>query len=353
MDHSLTVNFAIPLSDRDWGGPCITFSHWIPNGRAYQIERERDGLLTRVWLDRSCIQSLHDLTDDYVSSWANITVGKVYVEVDTRVSEELARCVVDHDRIVRLKEELERPAAQIDEAYCELGRIVLREALYAYNRLIAYARNYKGQYSLHERLYDEEHVASTSTKFRAQARIDSGDWILWLPRCVDVIRAYIDADSVHIHEDEWAQVGDFIKSDGKPDFVRQLISNALSNLAEGHRRTAIVDIVTALELSLARFSKQPLLDKLHGSRMAERMNRSSLGSRIEHLGLSTTVGFLLPVLFPEHVIPQDVLAKCQEAIEARNNIVHQGQRDLSDDKARPLVAAAIQVCRSLGDFTGG
>ena len=51
-----------------------------------------------------------------------------------------------------------------------------------------------------------------------------------------------------------------------------------------------------------------------------------LDKQIEHMGLSGTVSYLLPLLLPDSVLAADVLSGCRDALTARQNIVHNGQR---------------------------
>jgi hypothetical protein len=53
---------------------------------------------------------------------------------------------------------------------------------------------------------------------------------------------------------------------------------------------------------------------------------------------------LLPVLLPESVLPEDVLEGCRAAIDQRQTVVHQGQRDVPAGSLQSSLRAVRSLC---------
>jgi len=81
MNKRITINFTIPLSDKEWAGPCIIFDQWIPETESDAIVVNYGDKEVRLYIDKSCVSSLRDVTDKLISSWRNISVSKLIVEV--------------------------------------------------------------------------------------------------------------------------------------------------------------------------------------------------------------------------------------------------------------------------------
>ena len=86
--------------------------------------------------------------------------------------------------------------------------------------------------------------------------------------------------------------------------------------------------------------------------MASSLDREALGRQLDHLGLSATIRYLLPLILPVEVLPDDTLLTCQRAITVRGNVVHQGQRDVNTKETRAMLKALRQLCEILSRYTG-
>ena len=65
------------------------------------------------------------------------------------------------------------------------------------------------------------------------------------------------------------------------------------------------------------------------------------------MGFSATVSYLLPTILARELLPDEVIAKCREAIAYRNNIIHQGQREVSRTVVIDAVTYARKFCEIL------
>jgi hypothetical protein len=109
----------------------------------------------------------------------------------------------------------------------------------------------------------------------------------------------------------------------------------------------LVDAVTALEVAISDFAKSPLPDRAFGRTLADRMAVGSLKAQVEHMGVSGTIRYLFPVIFPDDAVPGDLLKACQRAVDERNNVVHNGQRDVEEKRVLKSVTSIEKLCRIL------
>jgi hypothetical protein len=285
----------------------LCFSHFLPIASDQFLTLERDGLTLTLWFDRECITAFWGRDTEDFSKWANPSVNQIMADVVPvePVSEEL----LQHLRSGNLSDVTQ---AVLDE-YVGLGTRIYSLTLTHVNRLMRFAHSVKGQYWLEEYLLDPVNQASAFAHFRSKVQIDSA-WFNWLPPSGAYSRAVIWADDPsYIRKEDWPSACDFVKSSKKPPLVAQLLAGAQRLQSEGHRRAALTEAVTALEVALHEFARSPKAVELFSPGLAKRMAVESIHSQIDHLGLSGSVRYLLPVLFSEDKMPTDVLLGCREA----------------------------------------
>lgn len=354
---TLTVRHLIPFGTEPWGARFVNFYQWAPAGESEALVRRTPAPETRLWFDRSCIDAMTPADDDYISRWVNVNVGKVYVDVLLDgIPDELALFIRDERDSPRMMHHgitSEQPEYRpLHDAYLELGIKVSEAALTTYNRFVAFMRNYKGQYWLSERPFDRDHISSRNNEFHARVCMENYDWVRWCPLHQDTNVPYGHGGKLSLRRDEWPTVQDFIFSNSRPSLVVELLANAQMLIDEGYRRSAIVDAVAALEQAVTTFSQSPRLDGLIPADTLPRIDVPNLKNQVEHMGFTGTMRYLLPLLFPKHILSTELLAQCQEVVDIRNTIAHRGQRDVSEEKVRPLVAALRHACEILAQYTG-
>ena len=65
------------------------------------------------------------------------------------------------------------------------------------------------------------------------------------------------------------------------------------------------------------------------------------------MGFSGTIHYLFPVIFSKEKMPTDILTDCQDAILERQNVVHNAQRDVPEDRLSVYLEAIRKMCRLL------
>ncbi len=352
MTKKILLHFDIPLSNDSHSGVNIYFYKWIPTESNPIIVKEEDYTL-KLWIDKDCIASLFGKDDEKIASWTNISVYKIKANINIQnIEHELATFIYDErDNSKELHHGIlpsEEKYSELNQKFIDLGFKAVKIAYTTCNKLISFARNTKGQYNLELLTYNEEQLQSLYVHLEAKCKIDEGDWFRWSPSSIDVIQIIVGEHKECITENDWAKVQEFIESEHRTNLVNELLSNAKSLLFKyEHKRSAIIEAATALEVALSKFADQPDFEKIDLPTDIGRINTKNLKNQISHLGFSGSMNYLIPVLFKDKVFSTELLTKCHDAISSRNNIVHQGQRGVNTEKAIKHVEALTKCCEIL------
>ena len=323
--------------------PHMIFSMWMPlNENEFIVVQEEKATL-KLWFDRSCWHNVTHAGGD-IPNHVNVLVSKVFADVTLR---HLPENMIEYIKLTAAEPQPPESLHQLE--YRKLGQQVYQLTLTHLNRLISYTRSLKGQYWLREYPIDkEEGLYAVNLAFKARVLIDT-EWFRWSS---DIRQLVIgreggchDKDRF-IKQDDWAEAKEFITSQHRTTLVWELLAGAEWLAGIGHRRSALTEAVTALEVAISEFASQPKSEEVFGI-LGERINVTSLKKWVEHMGLSGTIHYLFPVIFSEEKIPKEVLKRCQEAVQQRQNVIHSGQRDVQEDKLSEYLHAIRQICRLL------
>lgn len=348
---TLVVKLKIPFECEPLAGanPALTFSHWLPIGDQHAIHVVQNAINLSLWFDEQSTWRVSQPTAEELKNCVNVPAH--YVNADVNVAEipvDIASYMQGRD-FSRLPNESEQP---LQLAYERIGHQVLSFVLTSVNRLVAFARAKKGQYWLTEFEFDEGRMQSLFNQFEARACVDDGPSFRFQPATTAQTTVSFASDGRYITEAEWPEFQDFVQGTHRSSLTGELLAGAEHLWKVGHRRSALIQAVTVLEITLHDFAKNPKADAAFGSRMAERLGVPTLHSQVEHMGLSGCVRYLLPTILPEDVMPNDVLRECQAALTQRQNVVHNGQRDVSEETTRKALVNIRRFCEILESLTG-
>ena len=145
-------------------------------------------------------------------------------------------------------------------------------ALRTVNRLISYVRSRKGQYWLSEYRIDVGRCADMFVSFDGKARFDGSDWFRFGPsRHFENLGRCRFRRTGAVRADEWRDIRDFVVSSRRPPLARTLLAGAETLAADGHSRSALTEAVTALEVALYTFARNPAAERAFGPMLAKRM----------------------------------------------------------------------------------
>lgn len=327
------------------GNASLPFDQWIPEGDGAAITVVRGGTRLSVSINRDCIDSMREeITDELLSSWMNIRVAALSVEVVVAdIPAELGMFIVDKEHWPKGEDILNSPVAttrELAEQYASLGRQVMVAVLEVTNRVVSWAYAEHGVYWLTTREETPPRVSSNNIEFRACATFDGGRAVRWCPPAADEPLRLEVNPGLSIRRRDWGDLSDFVRSDCRADAIGEILGNARLHLANGHARGAVIEAVSALEASVSRFAKSPLLDSLRTDRP---YGHTQFSSNLKHFGFTATVEHLLPLLLPPAVLTPDLLSRSCAAIQCRHNILHNQQRSLGMALASTHVGAACEL----------
>lgn len=346
----LSISLKIPFECNPSIGlmPALTFSHWLPMGDKHAIYCEEGDIRLKLWFDEKCTWWASQPTADELKSHHNVLAHRIYVDIEvTHVSEDLAAYIQSRD-YSRKPMDSEK---KLQDSYLALGEKILSAVLKRINRLIAFARAKKGQYWITELEFDAGRLHSFFNQFEARARLDDGKQFRFQPAAGDQITISMGDDSAYIKESEWIEFHEYVRGTHKPALVGELLAGAEYLLKVGHPRSALTEAVTALEVALHSFARNPAAETAFGKYMAGRIATSSLKSQVQHFGLSGSISYLIPTIIPDNIMPTDVLQACQGALTQRQNVVHNGQRDVNEAFVNVAIANIRKFCEILSSIT--
>jgi hypothetical protein len=345
---TIVVNLDVPIvgSVPNIAG-VLHFARWLPLGEEDAIWIPDDGLDVKLWFNIDATRWAIQIPEEEIPRYIAVPAHRIQVDLTIRdVRTELLEYMATRDFGRAPSEE----GASIQSEYQTLGTRVLDATLPHLNRLLAYARALKGHYWIAEYAIDYDRMGSFFQQVNAKAKDESGRRFRFQPTTGDrfVITVDSENDKRLITREEWEQVRAFVTGRRRPPIIDSLLANAEELRAKGHRRSALIEAITALEMAVSDFVRAPDAQRAFGAVLAERLSVDSLGAQYDHLGFSGTIRYLLPSIIPDSVVPTDVFRACQLAIDERHNVVHNAQRDVSEVKLRRAlrgVRRLVQILR--------
>ncbi len=350
MPKNITLYFKIPLNE-EFTDPDMYFKRWIPTD-ANPIIVYKYNFKLALHIDEDCISTLG--SDFDIETWNNISINAVKIKIKIKdVNDELASFIFDErDNRSGVHHGFQPDNQQYDNLNNEFKELGLKALDFAYevcNKLISYVRNEKGQYWLELISFDANTLHNLYRHLDAKVKIDNGDLFYWSPSSID--RHIIHYENMDfLGESDWSQINEFITSRKKGNLVNELLSNSRSFLKYNHTRSAVIEAVTALETALLKFSIKPDLTRLEFPAYIGRLDTDNIETHVSQFGFAKSIGYLLPILYKEEVLPTELIEKCNKAIRSRNAIVHQGE-DIDLDTANEHVLALKQCSEVLMEYT--
>ena len=345
----LFVHFEIPIPTEPLvGAPALTFARWLPIGDSQAINVKRDRIALKLWFDITSTWWASHHREKDLPRMVDVLAHRVFADAVVRdVSDDLLQYMAQRD-FTRAPTPEEQP---LQQRYDEVAEQLLVLVLQTLNRLLSYVRSRKGQYWLSEYPIDSGQMSSYYVRFKAQARSGRSPWFRFGPSSIYSMTIELVSEERYIRHDEWDEIRTFVCGVARTPLARTLLAGAEALAANGHSRSALTEAVTALEVALYAFARHPNAERAFGPRLARRINASSLQHQVEHMGLTGSIRYLLPVILPESDLPQQVIQGCQEAIAQRQSVVHQGQRDVQTETLRTSLAAIRRMCELLESLT--
>jgi hypothetical protein len=337
MTKMLYVQMSVPIECRPIVSlPAVLFAGWLPDSSSDHIIVDKDRLRAELWFDRSCLNypaGTDPLTHDNILAHAL----KLEVAVDG-LDDEFIQAIIDASKLPSPE------GTPFSDRYEELGKEIYDLTMITVNRLITFVRVDKLQYWLQELEVDAGRMASAFVHFQAVCSIDRANWYMWRPTSRELMLTVLPYRTTWITREDWITAGEYVRSGRSGKFVPDLLATAIANAWSGNRRSALVEAVTALEVAVSEFARSPKSEQAFGKIFSERMDVSSLKSQVSHMGISGSIKYLFPVIVPEASVSNESFRTCSKALEERNNVVHNGQRDVSPSKIHKYITSIEKIC---------
>lgn len=342
----LRIKMKIPIeAEALIATPTLSFFRWLPIGKVQGIQVEEDGVELLLWFDLQSTWWASEQKAEDLKNHVNVLAHYIWAEVTVRgVDNSLASHMQNFD----YKRDLRYSEQGLKREYEDLGWKALRVVIHRYNRLIEYARSIKNQFWLQPYELDRNLMHNQYLHFNATASINGGRTFRFKPTNRIVITAILRSEDEYIREDEWGNVIDFVRNDNKAPLVNEVLATAEQLLANGYDRSALMEAVAALEVAVARFGRAHRQNPDLASKYGSRLGVSELDKQIDHMGLSGTIRYLLPLILPDNVLPEETLSGCRKAIEQRQNVVHNGQRSVTG--VGKYIRSIRQCCKVLDEY---
>lgn len=315
----------------------LVFHQWIPAGEHDAIVFDDTGIILRIWFDVQCATWVRQPTPEEIARTTNVNVYRVHGTAICDISTQLENLL------------LRKPASDADATdpdaeaeYRRIGTSLHAVSVQRVNRLIEYAFSFKRQYWARRLYFDEKNPGQFFIKANATAYLNDNRRFRFDPDKVVRLTAAIPNSQHIIGRSEWEGIKAFVVSNQRPPLIGNLLSRARELASEGYERASILEAVSALEISLDKFAREH--DGLIPEHIKNRLENGRLSKLIEKIGLRAAFGTIVPLLLTEEDMPSVVLEQCRAAIETRNSVVHQGQREIGEPKLRAMLTAIEECC---------
>ncbi len=299
-----------------------------------------------LWFDLQSTWWASQPTEEELEKHVNVLAHYVRAEVVVdKVEPDLANYMENRD----FSRSPNKSEIQLQSRYQQLGEEILKNILNRLNRLISYARTIKGQYWLVEYPVDLGRMHSFFQKFEAKGSIDSNKQFRFQPGEGDCISISMPSKDKYIKKEEWGKIKEFIEDTKRPPLVLELLAGAEQLEGNDYARSALSESVAALEVAIFSFGRAQDTNSQLASIVGPRLDIKRLSKQIEHMGLSGTIRYLIPLIITEEILPTDVLVTCQEAITERQNVIHNGKRNVNN--VSKYIRAIRKCCKILDEFT--
>jgi hypothetical protein len=322
----------------------LVFRNWLPLESDDALFANEDDLVVRFWIDETSLRS--PINPENVGRHGNLTVARLYVSVSgIDVSDDLAELIAAFSSETNwTPEHIEATYdARLVYEYSALSLRLYSAVIKHFNRFIAYVRAVKGQYWLQEYRPDTHNLSSEFLKLSGMIQVGTSAWVRLTAAGVLQWTAGPGGPERFIRKEDWSGIREHMSGQRNAPLVGQLLAVAEEFRELGHRRASLTEAVAALEIAVSQFAQQAMPEKW-STLIADRTSAESFGTHVNHLGITCTVAYLFPVLFTEDQIPASVLKACQAAIKERQTVIHQGQRDVPDDRLAGYLRAIRDVC---------
>lgn len=214
-------------------------------------------------------------------------------------------------------------------------RLAIRDIIkQIYSHLVNHLRNHFGQYWNSDLMpYDETYINDTLW-------LDNdGNWNRVFPKTILIKSQIVGFGLTHKN---WCELEIRLKNNSNVSMIKTMMANSKAHLEMNNGRMAVVEAVCALEATIKQ--KMPsLLSVFVNPQLPEQL----ISSAIEGMGLRLTAKIIFEHLSTKLKLNPQQCHECLEAIECRNQIIHNRMKNVSNQEAQKFVIAIDTIIKSL------
>lgn len=319
----------------------VLFHRWLPNGRDDAIEQTfpDENVKISFWFERhgyvkdKMIQfelDRNEIPDEVMDRQAVLESGPLYgcVTIDD-VSETVIGAIVAQKRG--------------DTDYVAFAKRVIKKYLQPeLSRVVQIVRYYFGQYWIRNfETWDSGQVSlgRYCQRLGLEVSVDGGrNWLEFVPDEPTSAPIEVTLDFVHprllMSQDDWGRLRKSFSDIPTPSLALQVLNYGHEILDQGNTRHALVEIITALELTVNEFMRRTIdgadaitnaVQSFYDRPLKEKVVTLCIASGTDRQDL-------------EHTL---------QAIQARHDLVHEAKQPQSNCKS--WLRATLRICASLSE----
>ncbi|MDO8351550.1 MAG: hypothetical protein Q7S94_10425 [Gallionella sp.] len=230
--QKLTVFLKIPFDSESTtdSHTAIAFTHWLPVGRDHGILIEDGDTRVLLWFDEKCTWWGSQPTADELKKYVNIDTRYVYADIQVSG---LGADLLEYMQARDFSKQLDKDDDPLQLEYSRIAQGVLTSAIHRVNRLISFARSYKGQYWLSEYKIDFDRLRNYFSIFEGRGQIDIGPIFRFQPSQTDVIYVTTEGEDRYVTESDWPAFREFVIGGSKPQLIGELLAGSEHLLSIG------------------------------------------------------------------------------------------------------------------------
>ena len=228
----------------------------------------------------------------------------------------------------------------------EFGKIISNLILDTQNRIIDYFRNIMKQAFLDQVNIDTRHYQGFLHRRNTRFLNSKGEWQELRPAINPHQRIDIIIYKNAVDKDKWIELSEFVLNGRKSKMIDILIANSIRYRSEKNGRMAVVEAVTALEAAIEHLLPRAIMNAMEIPNVTEK----ELNNFIEKAGLRQTASFLFKILQNVLGINEEDLEQLNKAVDTRNNVIHNQQREVPVETATKYVNVIKSVIEKMGEL---
>jgi len=320
----LLLKFVIFLEE---SGPLLTtnkgplFHRWLPDGQHDSImldTKDPDSGL-EIWFERRGVTEDNFIRFDYKRREVNPNILKNQGFLDAGPL--MGLLTIENLPEVKLAPIRENRIGDVN--YIALGKKIVKKLLYPpISRFIGLLRVNYGQYWIRQLEKWDSRKATLGAyckQIKLEWSLDGGNtWtpfvpdepVLQLSLTISAGPAYLE----YLTKEDWHKMEEILQTEYEPSPAAFIIARSHQLLDQGDTRNALIDGVTALELATEEFMRRKRQNSTDLGKALGPFWRQSPKPRTQMVSLAVALG----------VAPIEDIELAIEAIETRNDLVHEG-----------------------------